>query len=133
MMQSFFKKTINRILGRKYPTDGFFDENGRYIFEVEIIKLLKQNGVLEDVIAVYIIGSVLNLRNKKFVHLLPSDIDIFVQTTTPFAYIRPHKIEINGRQYPVHWVTYNCHPLEVYPRYNELKLCFECLQIYPRN
>lgn len=63
-MQSCLKKFTNRILGKKYPTDEFFTQDGRYVFEDEIIELLKNNGVLGNVVAVYIIGSVLELIGK---------------------------------------------------------------------
>ncbi len=138
-MHSCLEILFNRIVGKKYSTEGFFDDDGNFLQRDVILEIVFSVLPQEKVAAVYLIGSVLCLRGKKYVYLQPRDIDVFVQVNCQnlgeLYYCRQkfgdNTLSINGGTYPIHWIVYDCGPFEVYEKYGELKLCFSNYRLYP--
>lgn len=121
-MQSIFQIAINTITGIKYPTKDFFDENGRFVFEKEIIKEVERK--VDDWTYIYLIGSFLNMLGREYVRVLPNDLDVFVKRSksqTPKFSLK--WIHAGGYIFPIHWLCYDCDPSMVYYFYDELKYC----------
>jgi len=137
-MHSWLEIVFNIITGRKYSTNGFFDDGGNFLQIDVILGIIFSVLPSENVAAVYLIGSVLHLRGKKDVPFQPRDVDVFVQVKCSKPELENYRgmfgeksLIINGKIYPIHWIVYDIDPLKVYEEYGKLKLCFEKHCLYP--
>jgi hypothetical protein len=137
-VHSWLELLFNRILGRKYSTEGFFGREGNFLQKDALLGLVFSALPRENVEAIYLIGSVLDLKGKELAHFQPRDIDVFVQVKCESRELENcrkrfgnNALSINGQSYPVHWIVYNCDPFDVYEMYDKLKFCYRKHRLYP--
>jgi predicted nucleotidyltransferase len=139
-MHSPFEVFFNRVRGKRYSTKGFFDSKGEFLQKGALLQMVFSVLPPERVAAIYLIGSLVALRGKDYVYFQPRDVDVFVQVNCDREELYKLRekffgtnltLLIGGREYPVHWLVYDCDPFEVYERYDELELCFEKYRLYP--